>query len=209
LLPGGPGFKNTADPRQLFQPLFILLALFVLLYVAAEVGIWNWLALYLTGRGVPQAQALRVLSFGFAAGIVTGRLAASRISGRFRAPTITLACSIMMAITTSALLLSSGAVSAAIAVFCAGLFMGPVYPTAVALVSEAFPRGTATAIGVVVTMGWIGVALSSRIIGSIAGDNPNRLGVALLVIPALSTLMCLVNLTFQRFLPRSAVAAQP
>jgi hypothetical protein len=58
-------------------------------------------------------------------------------------------------------------------------------------------------------MGWIGVGLSSRLIGSIAGDNPNGLGTALLVIPALSVLMCFVNLTFQRWLPRSAVPAQP
>jgi fucose permease len=185
------------------------LAFFILLYVAAEVGIWNWLALYLTGKGLPQAQALRVLSFGFAAGIVTGRLAASRLPARFSASSITLACSALMAISTSALLLTSGALTAGIAVFCAGLFMGPVYPTTLALVSQAFPRGTATAIGVAVTMGWIGVGLSSRIIGSIAGDDPNRLGTALLVIPAVSLLMCLVNLAFRRQLPRLAVAANP
>jgi fucose permease len=180
-----------------------------LLYVAAEVGIWNWLALYLTGKGLPQAQALRVLSFGFAAGIVTGRLAASRIPARFHPSTITLACSVLMALSTSALLLTSGALSAGVAVFCAGMFMGPVYPTTLALVSQAFPRGTATAIGIVVTMGWIGVGLSSRLIGSIAGDNPHGLSAALLVIPALSVLMCLVNLAFRRWLPRSTVPAQP
>ncbi|MDQ1470503.1 MAG: hypothetical protein QOJ99_1983 [Bryobacterales bacterium] len=208
-IPGGRGFQNAKDTRQLFQPLFVLLSMFVLLYVAAEVGVWNWLALYLTGRGMPKNQALHVLSFGFAAGIVTGRLAASRIPLRFRPASITLACSVLMALATSALLLTSGALSAGAAVFCAGLFMGPVYPTTLALVSQAFPRGTATAIGIAVTMGWIGVGLSSRLIGSIAGDNPNRLGTALLVIPGLSVLMCFVNLTFQRWLPRSAVPAQP
>jgi fucose permease len=208
-VPAGRHGLSVSDGKLLLRPVFLLLALFLFLYVAAEVGIWNWLAAYLTAKGMPETQALHVLSFGFATGIITGRLIASRVLIRFRPSTVTLACSLLMAITTSALLLSTGPAGAGIAVFCAGLSMAPVYPTTLALVSDAFPRGTATAIGIAVTMGWIGVAVSSKIIGSIAGDNPNRLGSALLVIPAFSVLMCLVNLAFQRLLPGSTVPAQP
>ena len=42
---------------------------------------------------------------------------------------------------------------------------------------------TGTAIGFVITCGWIGLAVSSRIIGFIAGGDPLRLKRALLVIP--------------------------
>jgi fucose permease len=200
---------SFSDGKLLLRPLFLLLAAFLFLYVAAEVGIWNWLAAYLTGKGMPEAQALHVLSFGFAAGIIAGRLIVSRVLKRFRPATVTLACSVLMAIATSAILLAPGPISAGAAVFCTGLFMAPVYPTTLSLVSEAFPRGTATAIGIAVTMGWVGVAVSSGIIGGIAGTNPNRLGFALLVIPAFAVLMCFVNLAFRPLLPRSTVAADP
>jgi fucose permease len=206
---GGRGFRSAADGRLLFRPLFILLCLFLFLYVAAEVGIWNWLAAWLTGKGIPKNTALRVLSFGFATGIITGRLAVSRVLLRFRSSTVTLVCSLLMAVTTSALLLATGPVSAAVAVFCAGLSMAPVYPTTLALVGEAFPRGTATAIGIAVTTGWIGVAVSSKMIGGIAGNDPNRLSYGLLVIPVCSGLMFLVNLVFRTLLPRSAVSTHP
>lgn len=207
--PAGRQGLSISEGRLLLRPLFVLMAVFLFLYVAAEVGIWNWLAAYLTGKGIPATQALHVLSFGFATGIIAGRVIVTRVLRRFRPATVTLACSLLMAITTSALLLATGPVSAGIAVFCAGLSMAPVYPTTLAQVSDAFPRGTASAIGIAITMGWIGVAVSSKIIGGIAGDNPNRLGTALLVIPAFSILMCLVNLAFRRLLPDSTVAAQP
>ena len=43
---------------------------------------------------------------------------------------------------------------------------------------------TGTAIGFVITCGWAGLAVSSRIIGAIAGGDPLRLKKALLLIPA-------------------------
>jgi hypothetical protein len=49
-------------------------------------------------------------------------------------------------------------------------------------------------LGTVITSGWIGLAVSSRIIGSIAGGDPKRLKKALLVLPAMAVLMIAVNL---------------
>jgi hypothetical protein len=51
-----------------------------------------------------------------------------------------------------------------------------------------------TAIGFVITCGWAGLAVSSRLIGAIAGDDPARLKRALLLIPGASVLMVGVNL---------------
>ncbi len=53
---------------------------------------------------------------------------------------------------------------------------------------------TGTALGIVITSGWIGLAVSSRIIGSIAGGDPKRLKKALLVLPGMAVLMIAVNL---------------
>jgi hypothetical protein len=78
--------------------------------------------------------------------------------------------------------------------------MAPVFPTTLAMVGDAFPRMTATAMGIVITCGWIGYAVSSRIIGAIAGTDPGNLKTALLVIPGASVIMILVNLMIRPLL---------
>jgi len=182
----------------LLRPLFLLLCLFLFLYVAAEVGIWNWYAVWLTGRGVPKADALRVLSFGFAAGIIVGRITAARLLQRIRATAVTLICSVLIVIMTLLMLRATSAMTAGMAVFCAGLAMAPIYPTTLSLVGQAFRRGTATAIGIAVTLGWVGVAVSSKLIGLLAGDQPSKLTAALLVIPTFAGLMVIVSLLIAR-----------
>jgi hypothetical protein len=56
--------------------------------------------------------------------------------------------------------------------------------------------------GIVITFGWIGLAVSSPIIGSIAGGDDTRLGTALMVLPAFSVAMVLVNLALRPMLRR-------
>jgi hypothetical protein len=72
--------------------------------------------------------------------------------------------------------------------------MAPVFPTTLAIVGNTFPRMSGTAIGFAITCGWAGLAVSSRIIGAIAGGDPLRLKKALLLIPASAVLMVGVNL---------------
>ena len=75
--------------------------------------------------------------------------------------------------------------------------MAPVFPTVLAMVADRFTSMTATAQGVAISCGWIGLAVSSRIIGSIAGGDPKRLKKALLIIPGASVAMVLVNLALR------------
>jgi fucose permease len=88
-----------------------------------------------------------------------------------------------------------------VAVFCAGMAMAPMFPTTLAMVGDAFPRMTATAMGIVITCGWIGLAVSSPIIGNIAHSS-NDLGKALLLLPAFSTVMIVVNLALRPLLKK-------
>ena len=60
---------------------------------------------------------------------------------------------------------------------------------------------TGTAIGIVITCGSIGLAVSSRLIGTIAGGDPRRLRKALLVIPGAAVLMVLLSLVIRATLP--------
>jgi hypothetical protein len=110
---------------------------------------------------------------------------------------VTLASGIFMAITTFWMLRTREPVMAGVAVFLAGVSMAPVFPTVLAMVAYRFHTMTATAQGVAISSGWLGLAVSSRIIGSIAGGDPKRLKSALMVIPAASVVMIVVNLALR------------
>ncbi len=199
---GERGFKGSEVGLVIGRPALWLLALFLFLYVAAEVGVWNWLAKYLIAQGIPEARALNILSLGFALGLLIGRVVVSRILMKVAAPTVTLFSAALMAITTYLMLKTNDPTIATIAVFCAGLAMAPVFPTTLAMVGDAFPRMTATAMGIVITSGWVGLAVSSRIIGTVADSS--GLGTALMVIPAVSVAMILVNLVLRPMLAKRA-----
>ncbi|HMD48720.1 MAG TPA: hypothetical protein VKG79_06470, partial [Bryobacteraceae bacterium] len=62
---------------------------------------------------------------------------------------------------------------------------------------DAFPRLTGTAIGLAITCSWIGLAVSSRVIGAIAAGDPTRLKKALLALPAMSVGMIAINLALR------------
>src|SRR5271170_5276466 len=191
------GFVLANAAPVLGRPLLFLLGLFLFLYVSCEVGIWNWLPRHLIAQGIPESRALNILSLGFALGLLVGRVAVSPILIHVPAVMVTLAASIAMAITTFLMLRTSNATAAAVLVFIAGLSMAPVFPTTLAIVGDTFPRMTGTAIGFVITCGWVGLAVSSRIIGYIAGGDPQRLKKALLVIPASAVLMIFLDLAIQ------------
>ena len=114
--------------------------------------------------------------------------------------TVPMTASIAMAITTWLALRARGVTGAWILVFLAGVSMAPMFPTALAMVGDAFPRMTATAIGFAITCGWAGLAVSSRLIGAMAGGDPKRLKTALLVIPAFSVVMIGLNLVIRSML---------
>jgi MFS transporter, FHS family, glucose/mannose:H+ symporter len=196
--PAGSAAFLLADVGPILgRPLLLLSGLFLFLYVGCEVGVWNWLPRHLIAQGIPESKALNILSLGFALGLLIGRVAVSPILIHVPAATVTLASSIAMAVTTFLMLRTIKPVAAAVLVFLAGLAMAPVFPTTLAIVGTAFPRMTGTAIGFAITCGWAGLAVSSRIIGAIAGPDPQRLKKALLLIPGSAVLMIGLNLAMQ------------
>ncbi|MGO8793871.1 MAG: MFS transporter [Candidatus Sulfotelmatobacter sp.] len=200
--PTGNGQFVLADASSVIgQPLLLLIGLFLFLYITCEVGVWNWLVQHLIAQGVPRARALNILSLGFALGLLIGRAAILPVLIHVPAITVTLTGSIAMAVTTFLMLRTKSATMAAVLVFLAGLSMAPVFPTTLAIVGDAFPHASGTAIGFVITCGWAGLAVTSRIIGAIAGGDPQRLKKALLVIPASAVLMVGLDLAIRSMLP--------
>jgi len=195
-MPGATGqvsFQGSAVADLMAQPALLALALMLFLYVAAEVGVWNWLARHLVAQGVPESRALTILSLGFALGLLLGRVAVSPFLGQLSPERALMGAAALMAITTFLMLQSANPSTAWLAVFFAGIAMAPVFPTTLAIVNAKFPTMAATATGIAVTAGWLGLVVSSPIIGSIAGDDPRKLKTALLVLPVVSAVMFLVS----------------
>jgi fucose permease len=200
---GERGFKTSELRLLVGRPVLWVLALFLFLYVACEVGVWNWLTKYLIAQGIDETRARNILSLGFALGLMIGRVVVSRILIKISSATVTLFASILMAITTFVMLQTADPTLAWVAVFCAGMAMAPVFPTTLAMVGDAFPRMTATAMGIVITCGWIGLAVSSSIIGSIADSS--SLKAALFILPLFSVAMVIVNLALRPMLRSKAI----
>jgi fucose permease len=197
------GFSTAEASVLLSKPALWLLAAFLFLYVACEVGVWNWLPRHLIAQGIPEAHAMNILAGGFALGLLVGRMVVSPILMKVPAATVTLVSAVLMAVTTYVMLQSGDPSVAWGMVFCAGVAMAPVFPTTLAMVGNTFPRMTATAMGIVITSGWIGLVVSSPIIGQIAGTDPAGLRTALLILPAMSVLMIIVNVALRPALARA------
>ena len=196
---GAKSFVFSQIGSVLSRPDLWLFSLFLFFYVASEVGVWNWLVQHLIAQGIAESSALNVLSLGFALGLLIGRVAIAPVLITVSGLTVTLCAAIAMLVTTWLMLHTRSAKVAWILVFMAGLSMAPVFPTTLAVTSTVFPAMTGTALGIVITFGWIGLAVSSRLIGSIAGGDPRRLKKALLVLPAMAALMIVVNLALHAF----------
>ena len=177
------GFHITDVARIERRSLLVVLCTVNFLYAGCEVGFWNWLPKYLISRGNDARTALNILGFGFACGMIVGRLLAMRILRRRSAITVSIFGASAMVITTFATIRAADPTLATIAVFCSGIAMGPVFPSTVGITGDAFRRMTATCIGLVITCGWLGAAVTSGLIGRIAGPDPARLSQGLLVIP--------------------------
>ena len=197
---GERGFKASEIGLVVGRPALYMLSAFLFLYIACEVGVWNWLARYLIEvRRLDKASALNILSLGFALGLLVGRLVIARILVNISALAVTFGASVAMAFATFAMLQVTSPSAAWVVVFCAGLAMAPVFPTTLALVGDAFPRMTATAMGIVITCGWLGLTFSSPIIGSFS-----QLRTGLLLLPGFSVIMILVNLALRPMLRKPA-----
>ncbi len=203
---GERGFKLSEAGEVLGRPALWLLAAFLFLYVACEVGVSNWLASYLIAKGIPKDEALGIMALRFGLGLLIGRVAVAPVLIKVKPQLVLLGAAVLMAGTTYWMLQSSDATSAGIAVFCAGLAMAPVFPTTLGMVGDAFPKATATAMGIVITCGWIGLTVSSPIIGSIAGDDKANLPQALLLFPAFSLVMVVINLALGAVIRKPASA---
>jgi fucose permease len=194
----GNGIPSQGSSAVFQRPVLYVLALIIFLYTACEFGMWNWLVKYLISRSVQESSALNILSLGFALGLLLGRVAIAPVLMKIPPLHVVLGAAVLMAITTYSVLQVSDPTMAAVAVFCSGLAMAPVFPTTLAVLASIFQQGTATAIGFTITCGFTGLTVSSPIIGWLSGTDPAGLRTALMVLPICSIVIVGIALLLLR-----------
>jgi MFS transporter, FHS family, glucose/mannose:H+ symporter len=153
--------RSGGTPIALTWPL-VTLELGICFYVAAEVGVSDWLVRFLDS--VPLGTATGALSL-FWAGMALGRLVSARIADRFdHLQFTTVAVTVAGLATFAAVVVPS--VGASIALFgLVGFASGPVFPMIVAIAGDRFPERSAAVGGFMTAAAVVGAVLYPPVMG--------------------------------------------
>ena len=124
---GQVAFQASLVTDLLGNGKLLALALILFVYVACEVGVWNWLVRHLIAQGVPEGKALTILSLGFALGLLVGRVVVSGVLRGVSPEAVLVGSGVLMAATTYIMLQSRSDTVAWVTVLFAGLAMAPVF----------------------------------------------------------------------------------
>ena len=172
----------TVGGRLLSVPL-VLLGVAIASYVAAEIGVSNWLVRFL--EPAPLATATMALSLIWA-GATVGRLLSSAIADRFDHLRFTIVCAVLMGLATG-LAVAAPTLPLSIALFgLAGVASGPVFPMIVALGGERYPARSAAVGGTLVGFAVVGSIIYPPAIGFLS------VSVGLPIAMAGNALLCLI-----------------
>jgi fucose permease len=190
--------SGDEEKERIFSSgILYVLASIVFLYTACEFGIWNWFPKFLISIGIPTGKALNILSFGFASGLLVGRMIASKLLTKASPYYVTLTCCILMGVLTFSMLKAPSLAGGAPLVFLAGFVMAPIFPTTIAIVGRLFKQQAATAIGFAITCGFSGLVASSPVIGWLSGSDAEGVGRGLLLLPSMSMMVVLILIIFR------------
>jgi fucose permease len=149
---GTDPFVDASVRRLLAGPL-LLLGLAIAMYVAAEVGVSNWLVRFL--EPAPLTTATLALSL-YWAGIAVGRLVSSAIADRFDHLRFTYVSALAMGGLLAFAILVPSLPLSIVGFALAGVASGPVFPMIVAVGGERYPERSAAVGGSLTGMAVVG-----------------------------------------------------
>jgi len=136
------------------SPILLLLTLFLLLYVGAELGVSTWVSEYFV-KVLSTAASTGAYSVSlFWMGLFAGRLGVSVLYRGTRQEYLVLGLSVLSAAALGFVLLVSSTTAVAVGVFLTGLGMSALYPLVMAMVGRFFKSGFA--VGTASTGGGLG-----------------------------------------------------
>ncbi len=173
---------------------FLWLALAIALYVAAEVGVSNWLVRLLASQPLIAATATLSLFWG---GLAGGRLLSFWIAERFNYVVFTVACMLLGSLSLACAVLTPWPADAVFFTLT-GLLYGPIYPMIMALGGRAYPDRLATLSGSLTTAAQVGSVIYPPLMGLMAsriGLSAGMMGAAVLGVPAALSILAMRPLT--------------
>jgi fucose permease len=166
-------------------------ALFLLVYVGAEVTLGSWTYSFLTEERHEAALLSGWIISGYWLGLTLGRFSMGRVAQWLGNARLIQACLAGVVVGVLLVWLVPHAAAAAAGMWLTGFSLGPIFPTTIALMSGRVPaRLLPSAIGFLASMGSMGVAFFPWIEGNLA----ERFGLWTLLpfVVALTALMLLI-----------------
>ncbi len=155
------------DTRIPLTPI-LLFAAFFMVYTGAEIGFTSWIYTQMHNiAGLPVQEAARAVSL-FWIGMVVGRLIGIPLTQRVRDEVILIGASALLSITVALLLMfATNPAISMIAVALFGLFAGPIFSSALAMVGRRFPHAAGSISGTLLALGNIGVGILPFVQGQV------------------------------------------
>jgi len=175
--------KGTIVLKLLREPLLVLFALSILMYVGIEQGISFYINTYIKSMTASELIPSLVLS-GFWGFMIAGRLSCGYLSKKFDARKIVILLTIFSAAALVVVIFSKGYLLAGIGFSLLGFGLSGIWPLLMYLASTSFPKYSGTAIGIMMAscaMGGMIIPFLSNAAGANFGPD---IGIASFLLPA-------------------------
>ncbi len=174
--------ESAAKPPS--PTLVTLIALFIFLYVGAEISFGGWISTYAVALGLATPTTAAYLTSGFWGALTVGRLLAIPLAARFRPRTILLVDLLGCMAAVGLILVYPASLTVAwVGSIGAGLFMASVFPTTLSLAERRMPIT-----GQVTSWFFVGASLGSMTVPYIIGQLFESTGP---VVTMIAILVCL------------------
>lgn len=168
LHPVNEGKAEKISLRRIMGPMLVFSFLTILLYVAVEIGISNWIAEYFT-VSFPQTKIGSAFMVSlFWAGLLAGRLLLPFFAKRIALPMQLISLSILTLVSLILSIVASNPVPAATFFVLTGLGCSSIYPLVMTIAGQYFRDHQSFMLGVISSGGGIGAFLYPFVMGAIA-----------------------------------------
>jgi len=176
----GHGIAWREVVKVVRYPGLLLFATLLFLESGNEAALAGWTSTYLGNAGATARLATWVLA-GYWAGLMFGRLSATRLLRYFRDVQLVL-LSALGAMAGCAILLGARSVPLLAAAVCfTGFALSPIYPTSLAMIGDRYQRYAGSVFGVIFALGLAGGAMFPWAVGQIAEARSVHAGLVLLL----------------------------
>lgn len=164
---------------------FLLSMSIMFFYLCVESSVMGWMVAYYTDSSAGAADSAQLLTSMLWVVILAGRFICGALSGRVAPPRMILALCGGILVFLSVLLMSADLISMLIGTVGLGLALSGMYGTTVANAGNVFSEYP-LAMGVFVTISSLGSVITPSLIGGIASHAGIRMGMAVLLVPAVA-----------------------